>query len=74
MAGRHGAGGAWAVLALRLSLGIARGLAHVHAHGIVHGDLSAANVLLVWAMRRGGQVHASGKQQARPTRCFAGGL
>ena len=49
LAGRLGAGGAWPRLALRLAAGIASGLAHIHAHGIVHGDLSPANVLLVWS-------------------------
>ncbi|KAG2440065.1 hypothetical protein HXX76_004179 [Chlamydomonas incerta] len=34
------------LLGLCLALDVAAGMAHVHAHGIVHGDLSSGNVLL----------------------------
>ncbi|KXZ56483.1 hypothetical protein GPECTOR_1g432 [Gonium pectorale] len=40
------AGGIHAALALRLAFDVAAGLRHVHAAGIVHGDVSAGNVLL----------------------------
>ncbi|KXZ56493.1 hypothetical protein GPECTOR_1g441 [Gonium pectorale] len=39
-------GGVSAALALRLAFDVAAGLRHVHAAGIVHGDVSAGNVLL----------------------------
>ncbi|KXZ56486.1 hypothetical protein GPECTOR_1g435 [Gonium pectorale] len=44
------AGGVQAHLALHLAFDVAAGLRHVHAAGIVHGDVSAGNVLLA---RRG---------------------
>ncbi|KXZ56490.1 hypothetical protein GPECTOR_1g439 [Gonium pectorale] len=44
------AGGVHAHLALRLAFDVAAGLRHVHAAGIVHGDVAAGNVLLA---RRG---------------------
>ncbi|KXZ56484.1 hypothetical protein GPECTOR_1g433 [Gonium pectorale] len=40
------AGGVSAAIALRLAFDVAAGLRHVHAAGIVHGDVSAGNVLL----------------------------
>ncbi|KXZ56488.1 hypothetical protein GPECTOR_1g437 [Gonium pectorale] len=40
------AGGVSAAVALRLAFDVAAGLRHVHATGIVHGDVSAGNVLL----------------------------
>jgi serine/threonine-protein kinase len=39
----------------RILAGVARGLAHLHAHGEVHGDLKPGNVLL----GRGGPVKVS---------------
>lgn len=49
VAGSISASGAWSRLAVHLATGVASGLAHVHAHHVVHGDLSAANILLVWS-------------------------
>lgn len=40
------AGGAASLCALTLALDVACGMAHIHAKNIVHGDLSAGNVLL----------------------------
>ncbi|PNH07664.1 putative LRR receptor-like serine/threonine-protein kinase [Tetrabaena socialis] len=39
-------GGLAAVASLRFALDVALGLRHVHAAGIVHGDISAGNILL----------------------------
>lgn len=36
----------WKSTKLRLTLGIARGIAHLHTYGIVHRDVAARNVLL----------------------------
>ncbi|KXZ46410.1 hypothetical protein GPECTOR_44g84 [Gonium pectorale] len=47
MAGGVRKGGSGRLLALRLALDVARGVAHVHACRIVHGDLKPDNVLLV---------------------------
>lgn len=33
-------------LIIPLALGIARGMAHIHSHGVCHGDLKLANCLL----------------------------
>ncbi|KXZ52951.1 hypothetical protein GPECTOR_8g325 [Gonium pectorale] len=41
-----GSGGAAALFSLSLAADVAAGMAHVHAHDIVHGDLSSGNVLL----------------------------
>ncbi|KAG2500124.1 hypothetical protein HYH03_001706 [Edaphochlamys debaryana] len=45
-----------AATALALALDVACGLAHLHAQGIVHGDLSPGNILL--ASRESGDKHA----------------
>ncbi|KXZ47093.1 hypothetical protein GPECTOR_38g330 [Gonium pectorale] len=47
VAGSVRSGGSGRLLALRLALDVARGVAHVHACRIVHGDLKPDNVLLV---------------------------
>ncbi|KXZ47103.1 hypothetical protein GPECTOR_38g340 [Gonium pectorale] len=60
MAGSVRSGGSGRLLALRLALDVARGVAHVHACRIVHGDLKPDNVLLVVAEEGGDeQQHAS---------------
>ncbi|KXZ46655.1 hypothetical protein GPECTOR_41g619 [Gonium pectorale] len=51
-------GGSGRLLALRLALDVARGVAHVHACRIVHGDLKPDNVLLVFAAVDGDKQHA----------------
>jgi serine/threonine protein kinase len=38
--------GAWLAEFVRLAREICEGLAHIHAHGILHGDLKPANVLI----------------------------
>ena len=38
--------GAWLTEFIRLASEIYDGLAHIHAHGIIHGDLKPANVLI----------------------------
>ncbi|KXZ47126.1 hypothetical protein GPECTOR_38g364 [Gonium pectorale] len=47
MAGTVRSGGSSRLLALRLALDVARGVAHVHECRIVHGDLKPDNVLLM---------------------------
>ncbi|KXZ47092.1 hypothetical protein GPECTOR_38g329 [Gonium pectorale] len=47
MAGSVRNGGSRRLLALRLALDVARGVAHVHACRIVHGDLKPDNVLVM---------------------------
>ena len=47
-----GAAAAPIALSLERVLRIARGLAHLHAHGVIHGDVKPANILVVEA--RGG--------------------
>ncbi|KXZ47106.1 hypothetical protein GPECTOR_38g343 [Gonium pectorale] len=60
MAGSVRNGGSGRLLALRLALDVARGVAHMHACRIVHGDLKPDNVLLVVAEEGGDeQQHAS---------------
>ncbi|KXZ47110.1 hypothetical protein GPECTOR_38g347 [Gonium pectorale] len=58
MAGSVRNGGSGRLLALRLALDVARGVAHVHACRIVHGDLKSDNVLLVVAAADGSNQHA----------------
>ncbi|KXZ47116.1 hypothetical protein GPECTOR_38g354 [Gonium pectorale] len=58
MAGSVRSGGSGRLLALRLALDVARGVAHVHACRIVHGDLKPDNVLLVVAAVDGDNQHA----------------
>ncbi|KXZ47124.1 hypothetical protein GPECTOR_38g362 [Gonium pectorale] len=60
MAGSVRNGGSSRLLALRLALDVARGVAHVHACRIVHADLKPDNVLLVVADEAGdNQQHTS---------------
>ncbi|KXZ47118.1 hypothetical protein GPECTOR_38g356 [Gonium pectorale] len=58
MAGSVRSGGSGRLLALRLALDVARGVAHVHACRIVHGDLKPENVLLVVAAADGDSQRA----------------
>ncbi|KXZ47104.1 hypothetical protein GPECTOR_38g341 [Gonium pectorale] len=59
MAGSVRNGGSGRRLALRLALDVARGVAHVHACRIVHGDLKPDNVLLVVAEEAGDEQDES---------------
>ncbi|KXZ47123.1 hypothetical protein GPECTOR_38g361 [Gonium pectorale] len=56
MAGSVRNGGSSRLLALRLALDVARGVAHVHACRIVHGDLKPDNVLLMVSPEGGGET------------------
>ncbi|KXZ47120.1 hypothetical protein GPECTOR_38g358 [Gonium pectorale] len=58
MAGSVRSGGSGRLLALRLALDVARGVAHVHECRIVHGDLKPENVLLTVADTSGNDVQA----------------
>ncbi|KXZ50669.1 hypothetical protein GPECTOR_15g353 [Gonium pectorale] len=60
MAGSVCSGGPRGLLALRLALGVAQGMQHIHGSRIVHGDLKPENVLLVCHPATGGPRGAPG--------------